>query len=131
MLYTHEQIQQFLSDAAAQAAATPEVWTDLLESVASVYADKPVTKMNFKHKIENARRQQRAAKAPAKPQKPQPVAVQHTIDPSAKYVCRVCGAPLAPTEKAVTQHYEKKHYSDFVRNRAAMSAHPQIFLVQK
>lgn len=131
MLYTSEQIQLFLSDPAAQTAASQEVWTDMLASVASVYADKPVTMMNFRHKLTNARKQVRAAAAPPKPAKPQPTVVQHAVDPSAKYVCRICGAPLAPTSKAVMAHYEKRHYSDFVRNRTTMDAHPQIFLVRK
>lgn len=132
-MYTLNDIDIFLQDPEAQRQATPQQWKDMRDELNTLLADKPVSLRKYRQRIDELKKQLRAAKAaeqPAKPAKPQPTVISHVTTPGAKYCCRLCKAVLTPTAKAVTEHYEKKHYSEFVRNKAAMTAHPQIFVVK-
>lgn len=42
--------------------------------------------------------------------------------------CKLCGAMVAPTSTAVTTHYEKQHFSVFIKNGSDIRRLPKAFL---
>ena len=44
------------------------------------------------------------------------------------YKCKICGATVSPTSTAVAAHYEKQHFSVFVKNGNDIRRLPKAFL---
>ncbi len=42
--------------------------------------------------------------------------------------CKICGAAVAPNATAVLAHYEKKHFSTFLKNRDTIQRLPKAFI---
>lgn len=128
-----EYIDAFLASQEQQLAATPETWAALYEAVQTVFAGKSVAMLNYKHKLDAAKKSlKQLSQAAAEAAK---LASAKTVNKASletgKCRCRSCGAPLAPTAKAVSEHYEKKHYAEFIKNKAVIASHPHVFVVSK
>lgn len=124
-MYTKEEIEAFMQDVEAQKAADQPKWLEIREAMAVLYADKPVTLSKLRRELDALRRAARPFKT-GRPAKVKPTVVRK--DENRTYVCRICGVALQPTAKAVSEHYEKKHYSDYIRNKAAIQAMPLAFV---
>lgn len=130
-------IDKFLADAEAQQSASAQDWKDIRDEVAILLAGKQVSLLKYRRQIDTLRKQVknigRPAEIPSAPRKEEqkPTVISHVEMSDGKTVCRSCGAALSGTTKAVLEHYEKKHYSEFIKNRSIMSARPYIFVVRK
>lgn len=127
-MYTIEQIHAFMQDTEAQQAAEQQQWMDIREAMAVLYADKPVTLSKMRRELDALRRAARPYKT-GRPAKVKPTVVHK--EENRAYVCRCCGMTLQPTARVVSEHYEKKHYSDYIRNKSAINTMPLAFVTPK
>lgn len=133
MEWTKENIPTFLTDRKQQIDASVEDWADIRVAIQTLYADKPVTMTNYRRKLDMLKKEILGAGSTPKARKvaPRPPVLHKEELLSGKTYCRTCGAALAPNSKAIMEHYEKKHYSEFIKNKSIMMAHPLAFIVNK
>lgn len=129
-MYTIEQINALLQDSEAQQNISPMEWKEIRDELAILLADKPVSLRKYRAQIDALRKVPLKRHVAPKPQHTTTM-VSRTAASEGKTVCRICGATLSATAKNVLEHYEKKHYSEYIRNKAIMTTKPFIFVTTK
>lgn len=134
-MYTLEQIDSILADSESQQKVSQLEWKEMRDALAVLLADKPVSLLKYRRQIDALRKiplkRHTEGTSQQKSEPSKPIVVSRSTVAEGKTICRVCGAPLAASGKNVLEHYEKKHYSEYVHNKAIMTAKPYIFVTTK